>query len=939
MSEADHIFIKNARQHNLKNIDLNLPKEQLIVITGPSGSGKSSLAFDTLYAEGQRRYIESLSSYARQFIGEADPPLVESITGLSPAIAIDQKSSSKNPRSTVGTITEIYDYLRVFYARLGSPHCPECGKEISVQTPQQIGKTIADFPTKTKIQILSPAVRNEKGRHQELISKFLSLGFSRARIDGELVELSDEIKLEKNIKHNIEIVIDRIIVKDGIERRIIDSVEMALKHSAQGQVIVLKDDEEIFFSERSFCVSCNLSFPQLEPQLFSFNSPIGACSTCNGLGQTKVVNEKLIVMDPNIPILEGGLGVFAKKNTFLYGMAKDFVVAEGFDRSVTYKELSASMKKKLFHGTEDIYSYSFRSKNSFFKFQKEFPGIIPWITKKYRESLSDKTHQELEPFMHTRTCPDCQGEKLNPFALATLIEEKSISQITTMDIQDANNFFQNLKLDDVKMHIGETLLKEIKSRLKFLCEVGLEYLTLNRNANTLSGGESQRIRLATQIGSALTGVLYVLDEPSIGLHSRDNDRLIATLKELRNLKNTVIVVEHDEAMMQNADHLVEIGPGAGIHGGEVTFSGKLKEMKNCNYCLTGQYLSGVKSIPLPKQRRELSKFISAKKITKNNLDKLDVKIPLGGLVAITGVSGSGKSTLIHDALIPAIKAQLSRDRKSLDSIDYLHSVTGVEQIQSIIELDQSPIGRTPHSNPATYTSLFDEIRKLFATTKESKIRGYGPGRFSFNVKGGRCERCEGSGVLKIEMHFLPDVYIGCPDCHGKRYNDETLSVLFKNKNIHEILDMTIEEAYEFFKNHTKPERILATLNAVGLGYMKLGQAATTLSGGEAQRMKLARELGKRPKGHCLYVLDEPTTGLHFEDIRILLTAINSLVDNGHTVLVIEHNMDVIKSADYVIDLGPEGGKKGGKIIAQGTPEDIVAQSNVSFTGKFLEKYL
>ncbi|MFW5887965.1 MAG: excinuclease ABC subunit UvrA, partial [Bacteriovoracia bacterium] len=837
----------------------------------------------------------------------------------------------------VGTTTEVYDYLRVLFARIGVAHCPKCCAEITPQTPQQIVQSILKLPQGSKIQLLAPAIGNMKGQHKELLSKYISLGFSRARIDKDIVRLDDDISLDKNKKHNIDIVIDRVVMKEGITKRLTDSVEYTLK-LADGDMIVLCDEKEIFYSEKAVCHKCDLSFPALEPQLFSFNSPLGACQTCNGLGQTKVMTESSLLFDENLPPLEGGLAVFTKKNTFLYNMTKTIFEEEGINKQTPYKSLKKSFKKLLLYGTDKVYSYSFRSQTSYYKFSKAFPGIIPWLTKKYHESLSEKTHRDLEEFMEIETCPECNGNRLNSFALATTINDKNIMQVCNFDITNTGTFFDQIQLNEHQTIIAANLLKEIRSRLHFLLDVGLNYLSLNRAANTLSGGESQRIRLATQIGSALSGVLYVLDEPSIGLHPRDNDRLIKTLLSLKNLGNTVVVVEHDAATIKHADHLVDIGPGAGIHGGEVIFQGPIDKVIKDKKSLTGRYLSHELSIPVPPKRRELNQFLKLKGATKNNLDNLSVNIPLGGIVCITGVSGSGKSTLIHDILVPAVKNSLSKNYKKVGSKTPYNSLTGTTAIQSVIELDQSPIGRTPKSNPATYTGIFDDIRKVFAATNESKIRGYKPGRFSFNVKGGRCEACEGNGLLKIEMHFLPDVYITCPDCYGKRYNEETLSVLYKAKNIFEILDMTIEEAQNFFANHTRINRILSTLLKVGLGYMKLGQPATTLSGGEAQRMKLARELGKRPKGHCLYILDEPTTGLHFSDIHLLLDALHSLTDQGHTVLIIEHNLDVIKTADHIIDLGPEGGNKGGKIIFEGTPEEL-AKDTSSYTGKFLKPLL
>lgn len=940
--ENSKIVISKARVHNLKSIDVEIPRNKLTVITGPSGSGKSSLAFDTIYAEGQRRYIESLSSYARQFLGQMDPPDVESITGLSPAIAIDQKTTSKNPRSTVGTVTEIYDYLRVLYARAGKPHCPHCKRPVEGQTAQQIVESLKKFPLKTKIQLLAPLIKNKKGTHKELLAQYQVQGFSRARIDGEILPLTEEIKLAKTKAHHIEVVIDRIVLKDNSEKRLTDSVEYALK-IGQGSLIALtqeaeKKEKETLYSESFSCHHCDLSFPEQEPRLYSFNSPLGACPLCNGLGETSILLEEEMVLDESLPLFEGSVGPLAKKNTFVYQMVKTIVKKEAIDLELPYKKLPKKFKQLLFYGDSKVYSFSFRSMNSRFNFKKRFVGLIAWLEKRYQETESDNVRKNVEQYMRVKPCPECRGLRLSPYALSTLVADKSIMDVCHLSIEQAHAFFHNLKLDAERQFIAEKLLKEIKGRLYFLVNVGLGYLNLNRTAMTLSGGESQRIRLATQIGSALSGVLYVLDEPSIGLHQRDNEKLIQTLHSLKSLGNTVIVVEHDEETIRMADHIIDIGPGAGIHGGEIVAEGSLKSITKNTQSITGKYLLGKESIVTPKKRRKLKDFLELKEAKQNNLTGIDVKIPLKGLVCVTGVSGSGKSTLIHDILVPSIKDSLSRQKKITKKRDNLKSLVGLQKIESLIELDQTPIGRTPKSNPATYSGLFTDIRNLFAATTEAKVRGYKLGRFSFNVKGGRCESCEGNGINKIEMHFLPDVYVTCTECQGKRYNKETLSILYRGKNIADVLAMTTEEACEFFKNHSKIHRILSTFVSVGLGYMSLGQSATTLSGGEAQRLKLSRELGKKAQGHCLYVLDEPTTGLHFRDVHILLEAIQKLVDLGHTVLVIEHNMDIIKSADYIIDLGPEGGDQGGKVIAQGTPEDV-AKVKGSYTGKFLKKYL
>ncbi len=930
----EKIQVTKAKVHNLKNIDVTLPRHSLTVITGPSGSGKSSLAFDTIYAEGQRRYIESLSSYARQFIGQIEAPEVESITGLSPAIAIDQKSTTKNPRSTVGTITEIYDYLRLLYARLGDAHCPESGEKVAKQTPQQIVESILKFKSGTKLQLLSPVIRSKKGEHKEELAKYQSMGFSRLRLNGEILNLEDTLSINKSKFNNIDIVVDRLVMKEGIQSRLSDSIEQALKLS-DGYLIVLTDEKEHFFSEKNYSFKTGKSYPDLEPRLFSFNSPLGACQECNGLGISKKFDFDSILFDETLSIEDGAIPVL-KKNTFLMQMVRSVAEAEKIDLEKPFSKISEKFKTILYNGSEKIYNYKFESENSSWNFKKEFPGITSWLEKKYHESESEKTRADLEEYMIIKKCPSCQGKKLNPFALAAKIQDQSIMDICDLSIADAALFFDKLEFSGNRAIIAQKVLKEVRDRLKFLLNVGLNYLTLNRDAMTLSGGESQRIRLATQIGSALSGVLYVLDEPSIGLHQRDNEKLIKTLIDLRDIGNTVLVVEHDEDTMMASDYLIDMGPKAGIHGGEIVAAGTPQEIIKTKKSITGKYLSKELKIEIPENRRKLHDFILLEKAREHNLQDVSLKLPLGGLTCVTGVSGSGKSTLIHKVLIPAIKNYLSRGRRGSQA-NY-RSISGVDKIQSLIELDQSPIGRTPHSNPATYTGLFDDIRNIFSQTNESKVRGYKPGRFSFNVKGGRCETCEGNGVLKIEMHFLPDVYVTCSECRGSRYNNETLSILYRGKNIADVLGMSIEEAEPFFENHPKVNRALKVLNAVGLGYIKLGQPATTLSGGEAQRLKLSRELSKSVKGSTLYVLDEPTTGLHFEDIKILLKALNKLIDQGHSLLIIEHNLDVIKTADWVIDLGPEGGKGGGQIVAEGTPEAIV-KSSVSHTGKYLKKLL
>ncbi|OUR92964.1 excinuclease ABC subunit A [Halobacteriovorax marinus] len=939
MSGNKYIDVYKAKVHNLKNVSIKIPKNTITVITGPSGSGKSSLAFDTIYVEGQRRYIESLSSYARQFLGQYQPPDVESITGLSPAIAIDQKTSSKNPRSTVGTITEIYDYMRVLFARAGTLYDPESGIEITRYTPGQVVKKLLKLPNKTKLHIMAPVLQGKKTDLASEVTKFLSMGFVRAFIDGDIVQLEEDLKFSKTVKHDFDIVIDRVLIKEGVEKRLTDSVEYALKMGAGIVKVLIGDDVVEVFSEKNISPSSGEVFPDLEPRLFSFNSPLGACKKCNGLGESKDFDINLMITDDNISINNGAIKPLSKKNSFLQKMVISIAEEENVDLNKPLKSLPKKFTKILFEGSEKVYKYKFSSDNSYYEFSKAFPGISNWFNKKYKESSSEKVRKDLEDYMNINTCSDCNGHRLNPVALNTLVGTKNIMQISEMDIASTYDFFKKIKLSGEKKIIADKLLKEVQNRLRFLVDVGLDYLTINRSAATLSGGEGQRIRLATQIGSALSGVLYVLDEPSIGLHQRDNDRLIETLKSLRDLGNTVLVVEHDEDTIREADYIIDVGPGAGIHGGEIVAKGTIDEIIKNKKSLTAKFLNGKLKIEKPDKRTEFSKFISLKKAQHNNLKQINVEIPLGGLVCVTGVSGSGKSTLVHEVLVPALKSNIAKmaNRNLYRRANY-HSIVGFDHLKTIIELDQSPIGRTPNSNPATYTGLFDEIRVLYSKTTESQIRGYKQGRFSFNVKGGRCEECEGNGVKKIEMHFLPDVYITCSECQGSRYNNETLSILYRGKNIADVLQMSIEEASEFFANHKKMNRILSTLVSVGLGYVKLGQPATTLSGGEAQRLKLSKELAKMTKGHCLYVLDEPTTGLHFQDIKILLDAVHTLVDQGHSVLIIEHNLDVIKTADHIIDLGPGGGVHGGTIVAQGTPEEV-AKVKGSYTGKYLKRYL
>ncbi|MFG1500421.1 excinuclease ABC subunit UvrA [Halobacteriovorax sp. XZX-3] len=932
----NEIKVVKARVHNLKDVTINIPKNQLTVITGPSGSGKSSLAFDTIYAEGQRRYIESLSSYARQFLGQQQAPDVESITGLSPAIAIDQKTTSKNPRSTVGTITEVYDYMRVLFARVGDLYDPNNGEKVISYTPGQITRDLMDLPEKTKLHITVEITDETKKALEQQMAKYLSMGFSRFIVNDEIMLLdSSEIKSLK-ASDEILVVIDRILVKADIEKRLTDSVELGLK-LGNGIIHVMIDDEYHTYSEINMSHVTGEVFPDLEPRLFSFNSPVGACGKCNGLGESKEFVLSEIIFDDSLPVLKGAIPLLTKKNNFLHKMVECMLKEEGFDLKLPLSKMPKKIFKILTEGTNKVYTYKFKSENSVFEFSKPFPGLINWLDKKYQESTSERVRSELEKSMRVQKCSECKGRRLNTIALSTKVGEKNIIELCEVPLSETYQYFDNLKLEGIKEKIGAKLLVEITSRLKFLNDVGLDYLTLNRSAGTLSGGESQRIRLATQIGSALSGVLYVLDEPSIGLHQRDNVRLIHTLKELRDLGNTVLVVEHDEDTMKASDYIIDMGPGAGVHGGEIVAHATTKDFLK-KKSLTADYLNHKVKIEVPKERRKLNEFIKLRGAEHNNLKKVDVDFPLGGLVCISGVSGSGKSTLVHEVLIPAVKSKLTRINRSIYEKANYKSITGLDKIKSVIELDQSPIGRTPHSNPATYSGLFDDVRKLFAATNESQIRGYKQGRFSFNVKGGRCEECEGNGTQKIEMHFLPDVYVTCNECNGRRYNNETLSVLYKGKSIADILEMTIEEGYEFFKNHRRLGKILKTMNDVGLGYMTLGQPATTLSGGEAQRLKLARELAKSTKGHTLYVLDEPTTGLHFEDIKVLMKAINELVESDNSVLIIEHNLDVLKVADQIIDLGPEGGHRGGTIVGTGTPEEI-AKIKASHTGKFLKEIL
>ncbi len=934
MNETKAITIKGAKVHNLKDINLSIPKRSLTTITGPSGSGKSSLAFDTIHIEGQRRYIESLSSYARQFLGQFPPADVDSISGLSPSIAINQKTNTKNPRSTVGTVTEIYDYMRILFARIGTLYCLKAGDEVKKHTSVKIVKAVTAHPLRTKIVILSPLSFKEK---TSKLKRFFSLGFSRYRIDKDIKTFQNDSFIDEiRPSSSIELVVDRIILKEQMQKRLSDSIEYALKLGS-GSVVVLIDGREYFFSEKNMSPLSRIVYPDLEPQIFSFNSPRGACPRCNGLGESKTFDVKKMIYDESLSILDGAVSVLNRNHSFLFKMVQCVGKSDKINLKLPLKKLPKKFLSILFKGSSKKYTYSFESKNSTFRFSKKFPGIISWMEKKYKETASDKIRLSLESYMDVKVCPDCKGQRLNSISLNTKIQGKNIMDICHKPIKEIFEYFKTLHLEGEQYLIGKKLVEAILSRLRFLIDVGLDYISLNRPTSTLSGGESQRIRLATQIGSPLSGVLYVLDEPSIGLHQRDNMKLIKTLKTLRDLGNTVIVVEHDEETMLASDYIVDLGPSAGRMGGNIVAKGSIKSILNNKKSLTAKYLNGKKAITIPKKRRIPQLFLEIIGAQGNNIYNQDVRIPLRVMTCISGVSGSGKSTLIHTILVPAIENALS-PRPSFLTNDHYKSVKGIDTINSLVKLDQSPIGKTPHSNPATYTGLFDLIRTLFAATQESQIRGYRPGRFSFNVKGGRCDECEGQGVKKIEMHFLPDVYITCNECGGLRYNAETLTVTYKDKNIADVLAMDVDEAGNFFKNHANIHRILETLRAVGLGHMALGQSATTLSGGEAQRLRLSRELAKKKRGHCLYVLDEPTTGLHFKDIHVLLTALNKLIEQGNSAIVIEHNLDVIKTADYIIDLGPEGGDKGGKIIATGTPEEV-AKTKTSFTGTFLRKIL
>ena len=947
MSEKKNfIKIRGAKEHNLKGISIDIPRDQFVVLTGLSGSGKSSLAFDTIYAEGQRRYMESLSSYARQFLGQMEKPNVESIEGLSPAISIDQKSTNRNPRSTVGTVTEIYDYFRLLYARIGIPHCPKCGREIKKQTVDQMVDEIMRRPERTKFQLLAPVVRGRKGEHVKVFEQAKKAGYVRVRVDGNLYELTEEIKLEKNNKHNIEIVVDRLMVRAGIEQRLSDSLDNVLNLS-DGLVIVeyIGDEttpaEEITMSQNFSCPDCGISIEELEPRAFSFNNPFGACPDCHGIGIKMEFSEELMIPDTSLSLKQGAIAVMGWQSSgdpssfsgsLLTALAKHY----NFSLETPYCDLPEDIRRMLIYGTNGVsVKVHYTGQRGTGVYDVAFEGLIKNVERRYRETYSDSSKQEYESFMTSTPCTLCGGRRLRKEVLGVTVGGKNISEVTDLPVRDLYEFMSNLELTPMQAQIGDMILKEIKARTRFLIDVGLDYLTLSRAAGSLSGGEAQRIRLATQIGSGLVGVAYILDEPSIGLHQRDNDKLLGALKRLRDLGNTLIVVEHDEDTMLAADYLVDIGPGAGAHGGEIVMAGTPAEIMACPDSLTGQYLSGKKYIPVPSKRRTPTGWLTVKGAKENNLKNIDVDIPLGVFCCVTGVSGSGKSSLVNEIVYKTLAKKLNRARTIPGKYD---EMLGIEQLDKVIDIDQSPIGRTPRSNPATYTGVFDLIRDLFASTSDAKMKGYSKGRFSFNVKGGRCEACSGDGIIKIEMNFLPDVYVPCEVCEGKRYNRETLEVKYKGKSIFDVLDMTIEEAVHFFENVPTIRRKIETLNDVGLSYLKLGHPSTSLSGGEAQRIKLATELARRSTGKTIYILDEPTTGLHFEDVRKLIEILQRLADGGNTVLVIEHNLDVIKTADYIIDIGPEGGDKGGTVIAKGTPEEV-AEMPQSYTGKYVKRML
>ena len=939
--QRKYIKIRGANEHNLKAIDVDIPRDEFVVLTGLSGSGKSSLAFDTIYAEGQRRYMESLSSYARQFLGQMEKPDVESIEGLPPAISIDQKSTNRNPRSTVGTVTEIYDYFRLLYARIGIPHCPKCGRAIEKQTIDQMVDAVMKLPERTRIQILAPVVRGRKGEHQKLFEKAKKSGYVRVIVDGNMYELSEEIPMDKNIKHNIDIVVDRLVVKPGIEKRLTDSLENVFELTEGNAIVDVVDGEPMNFSQNFACPDCGISVDEVEPRSFSFNNPFGACPVCYGLGYKMEFDENLMIPDKTLSISEGAIQVMGWQSctdpsSYTYATLKALSEGYGFSLDTPYKDLPKEIRHMLIHGVDGrILKVHYKGQRGEGVYDLNWEGLIKNVERRYRETGSDTMKQEYEQFMRITPCAACHGQRLKQSSLAVTVADKNIDEMTDMSVKDLVKYLAEMQLTEQQQFIGNQILKEIRARVGFLQEVGLDYLTLTRATGTLSGGEAQRIRLATQIGSGLVGVAYILDEPSIGLHQRDNDKLLHALMNLKNLGNTLIVVEHDEDTMRAADYIVDIGPAAGVHGGEVVAAGTAADIMKCKKSITGAYLSGRMKIPVPSERRRPTGFLTIKGARENNLKNIDVQVPLGIMTCITGVSGSGKSSLTNEILYKHLARTLNRARCIPGDHD---DILGVEQLDKIIDIDQSPIGRTPRSNPATYTGVFDMIRDLFAATPDAKARGYKKGRFSFNVKGGRCEACSGDGIIKIEMHFLPDVYVPCEVCGGRRYNRETLEVRYKGKTIYDVLDMTVEEALEFFKNVPTIHRKIQTLYDVGLSYVKLGQPSTELSGGEAQRIKLATELSKRGTGKTIYVLDEPTTGLHFADVHKLVEILRKLSDGGNTVVVIEHNLDVIKTADYIIDMGPEGGDGGGTVIAQGTPEEICKVPE-SYTGQFLKPYL
>ena len=939
--ERKYIKIRGASEHNLKGVSLDIPRDEFVVFTGLSGSGKSSLAFDTIYAEGQRRYMESLSSYARQFLGQMEKPNVESIEGLPPAISIDQKSTNKNPRSTVGTVTEIYDYFRLLYARIGIPHCPKCGRAITKQTIDQMVDTVMALPERTRIQLLAPVVRGRKGEHQKLFERAKKSGYVRVIVDGSMYELSEDIPMEKNIKHNIDIVVDRLVVKPGIEKRLTDSLENVFELTEGNAIVDIVDGEQMTFSQNFACPDCGISIDEVEPRSFSFNNPFGACPTCYGLGYKMEFDPQLMVPDASLSISEGAIQVMGWQSctdpkSYTYATLRALHEGYGLPLDTPIDDLSADMKKLLFYGGDGrVLKVRYKGQRGEGVYDLVWNGLVDNVERRYKETFSDTAKAEYEQFMRITPCTSCKGQRLKPSSLAVTVADKNIYEMTSMSVKELVKFLADIELTEQQHYIGDQILKEIRARVGFLQQVGLDYLTLTRGTASLSGGEAQRIRLATQIGSGLVGVAYILDEPSIGLHQRDNDKLLGALMNLKNLGNTLIVVEHDEDTMRAADYIVDVGPGAGSHGGEIVAAGSLKDIIKCKKSLTGAYLSGKIKIPVPQERRKPSGYITIRGARENNLKNIDVQIPLGIMTCVTGVSGSGKSSLTNEILYKHLAKSLNRARCIAGDHD---GIDGLEQLDKVIDIDQSPIGRTPRSNPATYTGVFDMIRDLFASTPDAKAKGYKKGRFSFNVKGGRCEACGGDGILKIEMHFLPDVYVPCEVCGGKRYNRETLDVKYKGKSIYDVLDMTVEEALEFFKNVPKIQNKIQSLYDVGLSYVKLGQPSTELSGGEAQRIKLATELSRKSTGKTIYILDEPTTGLHFADVHKLVEILRRLSDGGNTVVVIEHNLDVIKTADYIIDMGPEGGDGGGTVIAQGTPEEI-CEVKQSYTGRFLKPYL